>query len=72
MAVLHCKVHQRGVSGIHVGNRLADKAARKVVQQGILALLPEKTISLPEVSPGYSQADLKLATYLKIQKKEGG
>lgn len=29
-------------------------------------------MSLPEGSPGYSQADLKLATYLKAQNKESG
>lgn len=40
--VLHCKAHQHRGSQIHVGNRLAEKAAREVVQQGILALLPKK------------------------------
>ncbi|RMC19536.1 hypothetical protein DUI87_03093 [Hirundo rustica rustica] len=42
VAVLHCKVYQPEVSGIHVENRLADKAVRDVAQQGILALIPGK------------------------------
>lgn len=72
VAILHCRAHQHGDSQICVGNRLAGKAAWEVSQQGILALIPEKAISLPEASPGYSQADLKLATYPKAQNKEGG
>lgn len=59
VSVLHCRAHQCGESQILVGNRLADKSAREVAQQGILALIPKKAVSLPEVSPGYSQADLK-------------
>lgn len=55
VSVLHCRAHQRGDSQIHVGNRLADKSAREVARQGILALIAEKSVSLPEVSPRCSQ-----------------
>lgn len=71
MAVLHCKAHQCGNTQIHAQNRLAGKTAQEVAQQGILALIPEKTISLPEISPGYIKAHLKLTTSLKAQNKEG-
>lgn len=72
VSVLHCRAHQCGESHIPVGNRFADKPAQEVAQQGILTLIPKKAVSLPKVSPGYSQADSKLATYLKAQKREGG
>lgn len=72
VAALHCKEQQRGDSQIHAGNRFADKAAQEVAQQIILLLIPEKVILLPEVRPGYSQADFKLDTYLQAQNKEGG
>lgn len=47
--------------GIPKFRQEVEKAAREVVQQGILVLI-HKVISLAEGSSGYSQADSKLTT----------
>lgn len=66
VAVMHCWAHQQGFLPVHQRNKLEDKMAKEAAQQGILALISEKFISIPNVRPNYSQVDLKLALHLKI------
>ncbi|XP_068277938.1 ribonuclease H-like [Nyctibius grandis] len=42
VSIMHCKAHQFGDSPVHVGNRMADKAAKEAAESQILLVLPEK------------------------------
>ncbi|XP_009459379.1 PREDICTED: uncharacterized protein LOC104009153 [Nipponia nippon] len=72
VAVMHCKAHQSGRSPVIDGNRLADKAAKEAVEQGIFVVMPKKKISLPDEGPKYGSADKQLADLLKAVPNEKG
>ena len=57
VAIMHCKAHRTGKTPPETGNQLADKAAKEAAETGIVALLPEKEITLPETPPKYENKD---------------
>ncbi|XP_032063100.1 uncharacterized protein LOC116501622, partial [Aythya fuligula] len=70
VAIMHCRGHQRGSTDSEIGNRLADKEARRVAERGqveVLALIPDGKIQALEKgqAPKYSKEDLKLIEDLK-------
>nr|XP_038025432.1 uncharacterized protein LOC119714306 [Anas platyrhynchos] len=70
VAIMHCRGHQRGSTDFEIGNRLADKEARKAAERGqveVLALIPDGKIQTLEKgqAPKYSKEDLKLIEDLK-------
>ncbi|XP_032043930.1 uncharacterized protein LOC116489592, partial [Aythya fuligula] len=70
VAIMHCRGHQRGSTDSEIGNRLADKKARRVAERGqveVLALIPDGKIQALEKgqAPKYSKEDLKLIEDLK-------
>lgn len=69
---MHCKAHQFGQTAVNMGNRLADKTAKEVAGQSILALIPVKQVELPILKPNYSKADQQLASLLKATTNGGG
>ncbi|KAK4806154.1 hypothetical protein QYF61_001077, partial [Mycteria americana] len=72
VAVMHCKAHQFGQTAVNVGNRLADKTAKEVAEQSILALVPVKQMKLPTLKPNYGELDQQLASLLKATINEEG
>lgn len=69
VAVMYGKAHQAGDSEQQQRNRLADEAAKRAAEKGILrevqALVPERQLNLPE-QPNYDKLDLKLAVYKRL------
>eukprot|EP00075_Anas_platyrhynchos_P014162 XP_027303415.1 LOW QUALITY PROTEIN: uncharacterized protein LOC113840872 [Anas platyrhynchos] len=70
VAIMHCRGHQRGSTDFEIGNRLADKEARRAAERGqveVLALIPDGKIQTLEKgqAPKYSKEDLKLIEDLK-------
>lgn len=70
VAIMHCRGHQRGSTDFEIGNRLADKEARRASERGqveVLALIPDGKIQTLEKgqAPKYSKEDLKLIKDLK-------
>lgn len=70
VAIMHCRGHQRGSTDFEIGNRLADKEARRASERGqveVLALIPDGKIQMLEKgqAPKYSKEDLKLIKDLK-------
>ena len=57
VAIMHCKAHQTGKKPPEIGNQLAHEAAKEAAETGIMALLPEKEITLPETPPKYDSKD---------------
>ncbi|KAK4807131.1 hypothetical protein QYF61_018472 [Mycteria americana] len=72
VAVMHCKEHQFGQTAVNMGNRLADKTAKEVAEQSILALVPVKQMKLPTLKPNYGELDQQLASLLKATINEEG
>ena len=68
IAIMHCKAHQTGGTIPELGNQLADRAAKEAAEKGILALIPEKEIILPDTPPRYDKKDINLIG--KLQAKE--
>lgn len=75
VAILHCKAHQSGQTTQEKGNKLADLAAnlaaKKGIEKEVLAIVPEKRISLQK-NPIYDKQDLTLIETLKAEKQENG
>ena len=69
---MHCKAHQTGKPQPEIGNQLADKAAKEDVETGIVALLPEKEITLLETPPKYDSKDAKLIKASQAQEQTDG
>ncbi|XP_050769787.1 uncharacterized protein LOC127027997 [Gymnogyps californianus] len=72
VAIIHCKAHQLGNSPVHIGNRMADKAAKEAAENKVLLVLPEKVQRLGPRSPQYTPEDNQLANLLKANKNQEG
>ncbi|KAM6228481.1 uncharacterized protein M6G45_016685 [Spheniscus humboldti] len=66
VAIVHCKAHQLGNTKEIIGNKLADRTARRIAKRDAfqMALIPTKTIALPREKPKYSEEDEKLGKTL--------
>lgn len=74
VAIMHCKAHQLGNTREILGNKLADRTARKIAKRDVfqMALIPIKTITLPREKPKYSEEDEKLGKLLDAKKNLAG
>lgn len=66
VTIMHCKGHQKGETEHERGNRLADQAAERVVEQSnaeIQALIPEGKVHY-DSNVSYTQKGLELANDL--------
>lgn len=69
---MHCRGHQKGKTTPELGNCFADKAARRIAEKGILAVIPQKEIDVLGYTPKYDQADHKLIKFLRAEITESG
>ena len=73
---MHCKAHQLGNTKEIIGNKLADRTARKIAKRDAfqMALIPIRTITLPRKKPKYSEEDEKLGKLLDAKRtwQDGG
>ncbi|KAM6228453.1 uncharacterized protein M6G45_016631 [Spheniscus humboldti] len=74
VAIMHCKAHQLGNTKEIIGNKLADRTARRIAKRDAfqMALIPIKTIALPREKPKFSEEDEKLGKLLNAKKNLAG
>ncbi|NXD88926.1 POL5 protein, partial [Halcyon senegalensis] len=77
VAIMHCRGHQRGNADPEIGNRLADREAKRIAEEApveALPLIPDgkvQTINIDQ-KPNYTKEDLKLIEDLGGKAKPDG
>lgn len=74
VAIMHCKVHQRGESLNEVGNTLSDREAKKTEEEGPMEmhpLVPDSKIQIGG-EPKYFKEVQKLTDDLEERMEKGG
>jgi len=73
VAIMHCKVHQKGDTAQELGNTMADCGAKRVVEKselGVQSLVPDDKVQT-DCEPKYSKEDQKLIEDLGGKTEKG-